>query len=311
MKVLLTGAAGFIGSNLAEYLAKNNVSVRAVDCFLPDSYDSKLKIKNWEVLKSYSNVELVVSDLREKLPNGLLKEIDVVINEAAMPGLMKSWSDFNLYSTCNLNLVENLARESVKENIKHFIQISTSSVYGLNAIGNEESKLAPVSPYGVTKLAAEELIKSFGRSLGLGFTILRYFSVYGPRQRPDMAYHKLIASALTGRPIEVYGDGKQSRSNTYIQDCVSATFQAIIRKPNSEVINIAGGESRTLLEAINIIQEHLDKKINVIHKDKRPGDQLHTKGDIEKARRLLNYQPKFSLEIGLAQQVKWQANSIQ
>lgn len=115
MKVLLTGAAGFIGSNLAEYLAKNNVSVRAVDCFLPDSYDSKLKIKNWEVLKSYSNVELVVSDLREKLPNGLLKEIDVVINEAAMPGLMKSWSDFNLYSTCNLNLVENLARESVKK----------------------------------------------------------------------------------------------------------------------------------------------------------------------------------------------------
>ncbi len=306
MTILITGAAGFIGSNLVELLSKNNFQTIAVDCFLDESYNASLKRKNWQTLKSLSNVELIELDLRNSLPTNLLNDVKVVVNLAAMPGLMKSWSDFKVYSSCNIDVVENLARAAINNQNIHFIQISTSSVYGLSAIGSEDSKLQPVSPYGVTKLASEELIKAYNRTFDLKFTILRYFSVYGPGQRPDMAYHKIINAILTDSDLEIYGDGNQTRTNTFISDCIEATLSAIVLKPKNEIVNISGETAYSLKQAIEIIEDALNKKAKLIFKEKRPGDQLDTNGDISKAKLLLNYDPKVKLAEGLFQQIKWQ-----
>jgi UDP-glucuronate 4-epimerase len=306
MTILITGAAGFIGSSLVEAASKSDFKIKAIDCFLDDSYDSKLKKANWQELKRFTNVEFLEIDLREELPKTLLNDVEVIVNLAAMPGLMKSWSDFKVYSSCNIDLVENLAREAVRRETKHFIQISTSSVYGLNAVGAEDSPLEPVSPYGVTKLAAEELIKTYSRTHNLNFTILRYFSVYGPRQRPDMAYNKIINAILTDKEIEIYGDGNQTRTNTYITDCVSATLSAIDLLPKSEIINVSGDSYNSLLTAIQIIENLLNKKANLVFKHKRPGDQRETKGNIAKAQMLLGYEPQVKLYEGLRNQIEWQ-----
>ncbi len=310
MKIMVTGAAGFIGSHLAEFLAKKNLFVKAVDCFLPDSYDEKIKRTNWQELTKYPNIELIEQDLRLKLPSSFLSDVDVIVNEAAMPGLMKSWSDFSTYSACNIDLVQNLVSEAVKSRVNHFIQISTSSVYGLNATGSEESNLLPVSPYGVTKLAAEQIVSTYHRTFGLNFTILRYFSVYGPRQRPDMFYYKLINAILNNKSIDVYGDGNQSRTNTYVDDCVEATFATILNRPFGEIINISGSESTSLLKSIEIIERELGKTANITFKNKRPGDQMHTHGVITKAKSLIGYMPTVKFEQGLRAQIIYQQTKM-
>jgi UDP-glucuronate 4-epimerase len=306
MTLLITGAAGFIGSNLVKLLSEHDFQIKAIDCFLNDSYDKNLKKENWRQLKNLSNVELVEFDLRNPIPESILNEVKVIVNLAAMPGLMKSWTDFKIYSSCNLEVVENLARVSLKKNVEHFIQISTSSVYGLSAIGDEDSILQPVSPYGVTKLAAEELIKAYNRTYNLNFTILRYFSVYGPGQRPDMAYNKIINSILNNKEVEIYGDGSQTRTNTFISDCIEATLSTVKLLPKNEIINISGESFYSLNQAIAIMEEVLNKKARLKFMDKRPGDQLETKGNIFKARKILNYQPKVDLIHGLNKQIEWQ-----
>lgn len=306
MKILVTGAAGFIGSSLVETISKYDFQIQAVDCFLNDSYDSRLKRKNWQRLTSISNVDLLEIDLRNPLPENMFKDVKIIVNLAAMPGLMKSWSEFKLYSSCNIDVVENLAREAVRKEVKHFIQISTSSVYGLNAIGAEDSTLQPISPYGVTKLASEELIKTYNRTYNLDFTILRYFSVYGPGQRPDMAYNKIINAILNDKEIEIYGDGSQTRSNTFISDCLDATLSTIKLLPKNEIINISGESIYTLSQAITIVEEILNKKARLKFMERRPGDQQETRGNITKAKALLGYNPKVDLNYGLTQQIEWQ-----
>jgi UDP-glucose 4-epimerase len=163
-----------------------------------------------------------------------------------------------------------------------------------------------VSPYGVTKLAAEELIKAYNRTYNLNFTILRYFSVYGPGQRPDMAYNKIINSILNNKEVEIYGDGSQTRTNTFISDCIEATLSTVKLLPKNEIINISGESFYSLNQAIAIMEEVLNKKARLKFMDKRPGDQLETKGNIFKARKILNYQPKVDLIHGLNKQIEWQ-----
>ncbi len=307
MTLLITGAAGFIGSNLVQYLAKRDFQIKAVDCFLTESYDANLKRKNWHQLRVFPNVQLIELDLREPIPKTLLSNVKVIVNLAAMPGLMKSWSDFKVYSSCNIDVVENLARAAINnEEDTHFIQISTSSVYGICANGAENSILEPVSPYGVTKLASEELIKTYNRTFNLSFTILRYFSVYGPGQRPDMAYNKIIDAILRDKEVEIYGDGSQTRTNTFISDCIEATLSCIMLKPKNEIINISGESFNSLNQAITIIEDILSKKARLKYRVKRPGDQQETKGNISKAKALLGYNPKVDLTNGLIRQIEWQ-----
>ncbi len=306
--VMVTGAAGFIGSHVAIELAQRGYSVTAVDCFLEDSYSSTLKRSRFSELSNYANIEPIEQDLRERELTRLPDNIDAIINEAAMPGLMKSWDDFNLYASCNLLAVDNLMQYSMKHEIKKFVQISTSSVYGRDAIGDENEKTQPTSPYGVSKLAAEKLVLAYLENFNVPSTILRYFSVYGPGQRPDMAYHKFIRAGLLNETIDVYGDGLQSRTNTFVADCVQGTVEALKLGAVGQIYNISGLHKLTVNEALSIIQNHLGIELKIEYHDARPGDQRETQGSIAKASKDFGYSPKTAPIDGLAEQIKWQQN---
>jgi len=303
--ILVTGAAGFIGSRLAHTLAAQGHTIIALDCFLPDLYSADIKRERFEELLALDNVQGVVKDLRTDALDDL-PEVDVVINEAAMPGLTKSWGDLKLYVDNNLHALDRLIRHTTHNGLKKFIQISTSSVYGKVATGGEDSPTDPYSPYGVSKLAAEKLGLAHRDNFGLPFTILRYFSVYGPGQRPDMAYHRFLEKAKGGETLTVYGDGEQRRTNTYIDDCVQATIQAIDLADPGEVYNISGSQSTSINEALDTVRLVTGRDITVDYQPARPGDQRETRGDIRKAQEALGYQPSWTLADGLAKQWEWQ-----
>ncbi len=301
----MTGAAGFVGSHLVKALALKGFQIRGIDCFLKESYSVKTKKNNWKQLQKLKEVQLFEFDLRDPIPKKLLRDVEYVINLAAMPGLVKSWQNFPVYESCNVHALFNLLNAIDIENIKNFIHISTSSVYGKSAVGNENDSTSPISPYGLTKLAAEELIQMWHRNENLQFTILRYFSVYGPNQRPDMAYSKFISAILHGSPIDIFGDGTQSRTNTYVKDCVEGTILALEKEPTNEIINISGEDSVTILGAILQIEEILGKKGKINWNQAHPGDQFVTRGDIAKAKKLLNYNPQVSFSYGITEQINW------
>ena len=306
MKVVVTGAAGFIGSTLVDQLAADITNqVVALDCFLPDSYSAESKRLNIESFNKRENVKFYQIDLRQDFESCIFDGVDCLINEAAMPGLVKSWSNFDLYMNCNVSVVDRLCKELVRRNIP-LVQISTSSVYGATATGSEDSTLRPTSPYGISKLAAEKLIDAYATQFGLRYTILRYFSVYGPRQRPDMAYHLICKSILQGKEFVVFGDGKQSRSNTFVSDVVDATIIASTSSAANEIYNIGGSQEVSLLEVITIIENIVGKKANFHYEPTHPGDQLRTMANIEKAEKNLNWSPKISLQEGLEKQIRWQ-----
>lgn len=306
MKVVVTGAAGFIGSTLVDQLATDTINeVIALDCFLPDSYSAESKKLNIQGFEKRNNVFFHQIDLRKNFDFSIFDGVDCLINEAAMPGLVKSWSDFDLYMSCNVSVVDRLCRELVRRNIP-LVQISTSSVYGATATGSEESVLKPTSPYGISKLAAENLIQAYSTQFGLRYTILRYFSVYGPRQRPDMAYHLICKSILKGREFVVFGDGKQSRSNTFVSDVVGATIIASTAPALNEIYNIGGSEEVSLLEVISVIENIVRKKAKYRYEPSRPGDQLRTAANIDKVKKNLSWSPKVSLVEGLERQILWQ-----
>jgi len=308
MKFVVTGAAGFIGSTLVDQLAADSTNrIVAVDCFLADSYSAKSKRMNIESFNKRENIEFHQIDLRKDYDASIFDGANCLINEAAMPGLVKSWSDFDLYMTCNVSAVDRLCKELVRRDIP-LVQISTSSVYGATATGIEDSTLKPTSPYGISKLAAEKLIDAYASQFGLRYTILRYFSVYGPRQRPDMAYHLICQSILEGKEFVVFGDGKQSRSNTFVSDVVDATIIASSIPASNEIYNIGGSQEVSLLEVIEIIENIVGEKANFRYGTARPGDQLRTMANIEKAKSRLNWSPRISLREGLENQVIWQSS---
>lgn len=303
--ILVTGGAGFIGSSVIRELVAQGYMVRGLDCFLEESYSARTKREKWKSLSKLSNLELIEFDLRSTLPDSILNGVSTVINEAAMPGLVQSWKNFSLYNDCNSKAVYNLLEAAAGSNIDNFIQISTSSVYGNLASGNETSPLDPISPYGVTKLAGEELVRMFNRTRGINYSILRYFSVYGPGQRPDMAYHRFINAIMQGQPIEVFGDGSQIRTNTYIDDCVLATTLAVKAGPLNDCINISGDDKVTLSGAISEIEERLSLSAIVRYSDSRIGDQFETSTSIQKAKELLGYTPRWSYKHGISEQIQW------
>jgi nucleoside-diphosphate-sugar epimerase len=305
MRILVTGAAGFIGSHLVETLVQDDFEVVALDCLLKESYDSQIKKNRFEALGKLKNVSTRNVDLRSELPKDLLVGIDAIINEAAMPGLMKSWTDFDVYLNCNVLAVDHLAQAAVMAGNIPIVHISTSSVYGALVELDEDGPLSPVSPYGVSKLAAENLLRAHYKNFGLPHTILRYFSVYGPRQRPDMAYNIICESILNDKEIDIFGDGLQTRSNTFVSDIVHATISAVKCSPSNIPINITGKHAISLLEAIAIIEDALKRKARVRFTEPRPGDQLHTKVNYEKASKYLGYDPQIDMHEGLKAQAAW------
>lgn len=309
MRVLVTGAAGFIGSHVCEELLLRGHGVVGVDSFVP-YYPRDAKERNLSGLQTSDHFHFIEADLRTESLRQVLTGVDAVIHEAAMPGLVRSWDDFETYMSCNLLATKRLLDASRDTGIRRFVHISTSSVYGANAVGDETQPTAPVSPYGVTKLAAENLVLAYVREFGFPALILRYFSVYGPRQRPDMAYAIFARSMIEGRPITVFGDGTQSRSNTYVSDCVRGTLLALEGGRIGEVYNIGGGQVIELRRALEIIADVLGIRPAIAFDVRRPGDQLHTAADISRARREFDYCPVVDPVEGLEGQVRWHMNAM-
>ncbi len=304
MRILVTGAAGFIGSHVAERTLADGHEVSLLDGFT-DYYDRATKEANVAAAASHPRATLHELDLRTDDLAPALDGVDAVIHLAAMPGLPRSWTEMETYTACNLLATYRLVEAARAAGVTRFIQISTSSVYGIEAVGDETQPLRPVSPYGVTKLAAEQLVLAYVQTFGFPAAILRYFSIYGPRQRPDMAYHKFIETLIDGGDLTVFGDGRQSRSSTFVSDAVDGTLQALQGAEIGEVYNIGGGERVELLDVIRIIGDELGVVPVIRFEAPRPGDQRHTGADTGKARAAFGYQPTVAPADGLRAQIAW------
>ncbi len=304
MKCLVTGSAGFIGSHLCERLVYAGHTVVGIDAFIP-YYPRALKEANLTTLRGQSAYTHHELDLRCDPLDDVLEGVGAVFHLAAMPGLAKSWTDYDLYESCNLRATQRLleAARQVKS-IRRFICASTSSVYGRYSTGDEMMPTRPISPYGLTKLAAENLCRVY-EEFDLPVVVLRYFSVYGPRQRPDMGYHRFIAALLANEPITVFGDGQQVRGNTYIDDCVAATIAAL-DAPVGETYNVGGGETASVWDVLAMLEKIVNRRAEIHRAAARPGDQRSTCADTSKLRRHLGWEAKTSLNVGLARQVNWQ-----
>lgn len=308
MKCLVTGAAGFIGSHLCERLLDEGHDVAGIDAFIP-YYPRPLKERNQAGLLGRERFTFHPIDLRRDPLEPLVASAEVIFHLAAMPGLAASWTDFDGYWTCNVLATHRLleAVRSSGQRLKRFIHASTSSVYGKFASGDESLPTKPVSPYGVTKLAAEHLCQAHADAFGLPLVILRFFSVYGPRQRPDMAYNKFIRALLRDETIPIYGDGLHVRGNTFIDDCVRATIAAMQALPR-ETFNIGGGETATVWDIIHKLEKLAGKPARIKQEAPRPGDQRYTFADTTKLRQHLGWEPRVTLDEGLAKQWAWQKN---
>jgi UDP-glucuronate 4-epimerase len=306
---LVTGAAGFVGSHLSERLVAEGHEVLGLDAFNP-YYAREIKERNLAQLRSGPRFRFVEADLRSDDLTPLLAGVDLVYHEAAMAGLPRSWTQFEEYMTCNVLGTQRLLEAARLAGVQKLVHASTSSVYGRDALGDEDTLPRPISPYGATKLCAERLALAYQESFGLPVVVIRYFSVYGPRQRPDMAYNIFIDRVLSGHTLTVFGDGTQSRGNTYIDDAVDATILAAEKGANGGVYNIGGGEARDLNWIIATIERLTGRPAVIERQAARAGDQLHTKADIRRAQAVLGYQPSTPLEEGLRQQVAWQRGLV-
>ena len=303
MKVLVTGAAGFIGSAITAELVHRGYQVEAVDGFLDGLYPRSEKLRRAENL--YKNFGISVSDQDLNDNFQLNSGIDAIVHAAAMPGLSFSWSNPESYVICNELATLNLLSEINRVKTPRLVFVSTSSVYGKMATGAEESPTLPVSPYGSTKLAAEKLI-SLLISPTTSYSIARLFSVYGPGQRSDMAYNKFISAALGGDEIMLFGDGNQSRSNTFIDDAVDGLIRTLEQGANAETYNIGGGEEVRLKDSISQIFALAGKSPKIVQKERVMGDQERTKANFQKAKKELGFSPQTSFIDGIEQQFEWQ-----
>lgn len=308
MRCLVTGCAGFIGSHLSEHLLRQGHDVLGVDCFT-DFYRRAIKESNLSWLRAQPSFRFIEADLLEMDVAGLLEGIEWVFHQAAQAGVRASWGEeFGIYTRNNILATQRLleaARDAPR--LRAFVYASSSSVYGdaERYPTPEEILPQPISPYGVSKLAGEHLCRLYARQFGVPAVSLRYFTVYGPRQRPDMAFHRFIRAMLAGEPLTIYGDGSQTRDFTYVDDIVEANLLAAERGRAGEVYNIGGGSRVTLNEVIAILEELVETAARRRWLDPQKGDVRHTAADIRKAEDELGYRPAHSLRQGLAEEVKW------
>ena len=303
LKALVTGCAGFIGSHLADMLLGQGYNVIGIDRFT-DYYPRAIKEANISNALEDNKFEFIEADI---LTLDEFPVVDYVFHEAAQAGVRASWGkSFEIYTRNNIAATQKMLEFYKDGGIKKFVYASSSSVYGDSELPmREASTLRPVSPYGVTKLAGENLCYLYWKNYKVPIVSLRYFTVYGPRQRPDMAIHKFINAIANGAEITVFGDGTQTRDFTFIDDVIEANILAADTDLVGEVFNIGGGSTISVIELIEKIEELTGKKAKLNYKGKQKGDVRDTWADVSKAEEMLNWKPRIDINEGLRLSVAW------
>jgi len=308
MKALVTGAAGFIGSTLSERLLGEGADVVGLDCFT-DYYPRPMKERNLANLSKDPRFTFIDSTIQQADLAGILRGCTHVFHLAAQAGVRKSWGrDFAVYTINNIEATQVLLEAvAAARHIERVVYASSSSVYGdLVAMPMREDALPqPVSPYGVTKLAAEQLCYLYYTNHQVPTVSLRYFTVYGPRQRPDMGFHKFLRAAIRGEAMSLFGDGEQTRDFTYVHDAVSATIAAATKGVPGGVYNIGGGSRVSMNQVMEIIGRVAGRQLMITKDEAQKGDMRHTYADTTLARRDLGFAPRVGLEEGLAAEFQW------
>jgi nucleoside-diphosphate-sugar epimerase len=305
MRALVTGCAGFIGSHLAESLLRDGESVLGVDCF-NNNYGRDEKLHNLRQLRSWEAFDFVPVDLAQGDLDDLVRGSDVVFHLAAEPGVRASWSRYEQYLRNNLLASQHLLESVRREDCGRLVYASSSSVYGDAEVRPtvESTPLRPRSPYGQTKAAMEQVCEVYRDTYGLDVVGLRYFTVYGPRQRPDMAFHRLCRAALDGDEFVMFGDGEQSRDFTYVDDVVAVTRVAATAPLWAHrVFNVGGGSPATLNEVVALLEDLSGRSLRVRRSDPEHGDVRDTAADTSLAREVLGFAPAVGLEKGLRAQL--------
>jgi UDP-glucose 4-epimerase len=307
MRAVVTGAAGFIGSTLAERLLADGHEVLGIDCFT-DYYPREAKERNVASLRAYDRFRLVEARLQEADLVPLVEGADHVYHLAAQAGVRASWGrDFEHYTGHNVLATQRLLEAALAAGRPRIVYASSSSVYGDAPVLplREDGPCQPVSPYGVTKLAAEHLAVLYHRNFGLPTVSLRFFTVYGPRQRPDMAFHRFLKAARDGQPITVYGDGLQTRDFTFVDDIVAAVLAAALSGRPGSVYNVGGGERIALNDVLRVIEQVTARPLSVHRQEAQKGDMRDTFADTSAAARDLGFRSRVSLAEGLAREWQW------
>jgi nucleoside-diphosphate-sugar epimerase len=307
MSVLVTGAAGFIGSSLADALTLRGDEVVGLDCFT-DYYGRDIKEANLAPLRTRPNFRFVEDTIQSVPLDTLLDGVTHIYHLAAQAGVRKSWGqDFLTYTTHNVDATQRLLEAVKTRPITRFVYASSSSVYGddVPIPMREDVKVQPLSPYGVTKLAAEHLCLLYTANYGVPTVSLRFFTVYGPKQRPDMGFHRFMRAALTGAPITLYGDGEQTRDFTFIDDIVAALMAAGDRGPAGAVYNIGGGSRVSINEVLAQIEQIAGRPLDIRREAAQMGDMRDTFADTSRARADLGFVPRTSLAEGLRAEFEW------
>ncbi len=307
MNCLVTGAAGFIGSHLCRRLLKEGHYVTGIDSFT-DYYPRSIKEANLAPFSKHKKFNFFPEDINRLDLNNLLHNIDAVFHLAAQAGVRASWGkNFSIYTRNNIEATQKLLEAAKKYHLTKFVYASSSSVYGSSPElpMKETSTLSPFSPYGVSKLAAENLCSLYFRNYGVPTVSLRFFTVYGPGQRPDMAFYRFFKAILFNKPISIYGDGKQTRDFTYVDDIIEANIVSLSKGKEGEIYNIGGGNQLILKNVFSLLEQICQKKIQLQYEKKQKGDVLHTFADIKKACVDLDYSPKVRLDEGLQKEWKW------
>jgi UDP-glucuronate 4-epimerase len=305
-RALVTGCAGFIGSHLVERLLAAGTTVLGVDSFT-NFYAREMKKANMAGFRDHPGFELRRLDLSRDRLDGLLNGVDVVYHLSGQPGVRGSFgASFRTYARHNIEATQRLLEQAIDAPLQAFVYASSSSVYGddVPTPTAEDAPTTPLSPYGMTKVAAEQLAGVYFRSHGIPVVGLRYFSVYGPRQRPDMAFARFIGQLVTERQITLYGDGRQVRDFTYVDDIVDGTLAAGSRAAPGAIYNLGGGHPVELVDAIDRLAKLLDRPANLQRLPAIPGDVAHTSADASRARADFGFEPRVPLKEGLKRQVK-------
>ena len=312
--VLITGVAGFIGSHLAEKIIQMGAFVYGIDCFT-DYYPRIIKENNLSKLlnKRKSNFHFIEGSIQHMLLKPILRKVDYVFHLSAQAGVRTSWDkSFYAYTINNINATQHILEECKDIPIKKFIFASSSSVYGnVNKLPmNENDQLSPISPYGLTKLVGEKLCDLYCKTFSIPVVSLRYFTVYGPRQRPDMAFHKFMTCIILEKPIVIYGDGLQTRDFTYIDDVTNATINAAFHGNINSIYNIGGGNRIKIVDVIKLLEIITNKKIQIEFKETQKGDVKDTYADTSKAINEINYLPSVKIENGFLYHWGWLKDNI-